>query len=251
MRKIFAFILVDVIFMMVLAGCTGKNHHTSELEGTTDSSETSPVDSSQKPTTPFLPKPTEELVPPPTNDASEGASDTQWNNYFDLNIEVPENVSQGDVFDVVITIRKIQGELGAVEFVLAFDSAKVQGVLTQSGSEMDAFMAEKPTYTLSVSGIELSVSRYEQICLYNSVKGIYVCKFIDLGSYPNAKPGQEFSGLIHDGDLVIKIPFRVSDTVKSGEELVFAMVDGSVMGTTYGTLVNVYGTSDTDATTIT
>jgi hypothetical protein len=112
-------------------------------------------------------------------------------------------------------------------------------------------MAEKPTYTLSVSGIELSVSRYEQICLYNSVKGIYVCKFIDLGSYPNAKPGQEFSGLIHDGDLVIKIPFRVSDTVKSGEELVFAMVDGSVMGTTYGTLVNVYGTSDTDATTIT
>ena len=148
---------------------------------------------------------------------------------------------------MVITIKDIECELDAVEFVLSFDPSKLEGVITESGSAMDAFMAVKPMYALMVSGMELPASRYEQICRYSSDKGVYECRFIDLFRYANAKPGQVYEGLCHDGDLVIKIPFQVLDTA-SNHELMFAMVDGSVKGTTRETLVTVCGTSDTAST---
>ena len=163
---------------------------------------------------------------------------------FTFDIEAPKTAVAGEIIDVIITIKDIKDELDAAEFYLDFDEDKVAGVITQSGSAMDVFMENKPMYTLVVSGVEVPVSRYEQICRYDTTNGVYQCKFIDLFRYQNAKPGEKYYGLINDGDLVVKIQFKVMDTVNEGEELIFSMRDGSVKGTTRGTLLSVQGNSD-------
>ena len=116
---------------------------------------------------------------------------------------------------------------------------------------MNAFMTVVPQYTMEYNGVEVGPApRYEQICRYDAENGVYECRFIDLLQYAMAKPGEENKGLINDGDLVVTIQFTVLDTVAEGDELVFAMVDGSVKGTTRGTLFGVKGYANTAKTVI-
>lgn len=167
------------------------------------------------------------------------------NGDFRLELEAPATVSPGDVIDVVITIRDIRQELVSLEFFLDFDESKVAGVITKFGEDMDAFMTVKPMYTLVAGGMELPVSRYEQICIYDESDGVYECRFMDLLQYPSAKPGETYKGLLKDGDLVITIPFRVLDTVKHGDVLSFRVLDGSAKATTKATLEGVRGSANT------
>lgn len=151
---------------------------------------------------------------------------------FSLELKAPSTAAPGDAIDVVITIKNIQQELLSLEFFLDFDETKVAGVITEFGKAMDAFMTVTPMYTMAVAGMELPVSRYEQICTFNQKDGIYECRFMDLLQYPGAKPGEKYKGLINDGDLVITIPFKVLDGVKHADVLEFKVLDGSAKATT-------------------
>ena len=150
--------------------------------------------------------------------------------YFSLGMSAAVNADDSSIIDVTVTVKDIQEQLDAVEFLLKFDPSKVAGVITESGAEMDAFMTVKPTYTFQISGMELPASRYEQACVYDAANGLYECRFIDLLSYPNAKPGETYNGLINDGDLVITIQFKTLSSVKAGDVLSFSATD--VLGTT-------------------
>jgi hypothetical protein len=122
---------------------------------------------------------------------------------------------------------------------LNFDKDKVAGVVSKSGAAMDAFITTAPMYNLSVAGVEVPVSRYEQICTYNSEKGIYMCRFLDKLTYPGEKPGQSYQGLMRDGELVITIQFRLLDGVSAEEAIAFTTTN--VKGTTRSTLEGVRG----------
>jgi hypothetical protein len=158
---------------------------------------------------------------------------------FALDMKVSANADDSNVLDLVISVKDIERELDAVEFVLNFDKEKVAGVVTKPGAGMDAFITASPTYLFSISGAEVSVPRYEQICTYHSEKGTYMCRFLDKVSYPNAKPGQSYQGLVRDGDLVITIQFRLLDGVSAEETIAFSATN--VKGTTRGTLKSVCG----------
>jgi len=167
---------------------------------------------------------------------------------FTLDIEAPATANKGETINVVITVKNIKQELDAVEFYLTFDPTKVAGVITESGTKMDAFMTTTPQYTMQIGAIELQNTRYEQITRYDAVAGVYECKFLDQLQYTQPKEGEEYKGLINDGDLVITIPFTVLDTVADGDALVFGTVDGTVKGTTRATVTSVEGFADTATT---
>lgn len=169
---------------------------------------------------------------------------------FRLEVNAPAKAQPGDVIDVVITIKDIKMELVSLEFNLIFDKTKVSGVITETGKPMDELMTVTPTYIMEVAGMQLELSRYEQICTYDSSKGMYVCRFMDLLSYPGAKPGATYKGLIRDGDLVITIPFQVLDTVKNGDQLTFQMEADSVRSTTKAELKGVEGTAGSASITV-
>lgn len=164
------------------------------------------------------------------------ASAASEQNQFALDVTASANASDSSLIDVVITVKDIQQELDAVEFDLYFDNSLVEGVVTQSGtaedgsSPMDAFMTVKPMYTLSVSGVEVQVPRYEQICRYDAAAGLYECRFLDTLQYVSPKPGETYSGLINDGDLVITIQFKILEGVELSSEILFSAKD--VKGTT-------------------
>ena len=160
--------------------------------------------------------------------------------YFTLSTSAAVNADDNSLIDVTVTVKDIKEQLDAVEFLLKFDATKVAGVITESGADMDNFMTVKPTYTFQISGMELPASRYEQACVYDAANGLYECRFIDLLSYSNAKPGETYNGLINDGDLVITIQFKTLDTVKAGDNLSFSVTD--VMGTTRDEMLSVPGT---------
>lgn len=162
---------------------------------------------------------------------------------FALDMEVKKNSDDASIIDVNIKVKDIQQELDAVEFTLGFNNKLVSGCITENGSAMDAFMTVKPMYTFVVSGVEVPVSRYEQICTYNAEKGVYVCRFLDILQYANKKPGEVYEGLIHDDDLVITIQFKILDGVSMDREFVFSATN--VKGTTRGTLLSVKGSSVT------
>lgn len=169
---------------------------------------------------------------------------------FRLELEAPATAAPGDIIDVVITIKDIKKELVSLEFNLDFDETKVSGLITEPGKDMDVLMTVVPTYTMEVAGTQLELSRYEQICGYNGAQGVYLCRFMDLLYYPGAKPGVKYQGLINDGDMVITIPFRVLDTVKDGDALLFEVQKDSVRGTTKAELTAVSGIADTAKTTV-
>ena len=164
------------------------------------------------------------------------ASAASEQNQFALDMTASVNAGDSSLIDVVITVKDIQQELDAVEFDLYFDNSLVEGVVTQSGtaedgsSPMDAFMTVKPMYTLSVSGVEVQVPRYEQICRYDAEAGLYECRFLDMLQYVSPKPGETYRGLINDGDLVITIPFKILDGADLSSEILFSAKD--VKGTT-------------------
>ena len=168
------------------------------------------------------------------------ANATTSGSYFTLATTAAVNADDNTLIDVTVTVKSIKEQLDAVEFLLKFDSSKVAGVITESGADMDNFMTVKPTYTFQISGMELPASRYEQACVYDASNGYYECRFIDLLSYSNAKPGETYKGLINDGDLVITIQFKTLDTVKAGDKLSFSVTD--VMGTTRDEMLSVPGT---------
>jgi hypothetical protein len=124
----------------------------------------------------------------------------------------------------------IKQELLAVEYELNFDTILVEGVITESGAPMDAFMTVTPMYIMSYNGMEVPASRYEQICYYDVTEGQYECRFCDLLRYPLEKHGQKYKGLINDGDLVVTIQFRKLDPVDKNEEITFTMTN--IKGTT-------------------
>jgi hypothetical protein len=169
---------------------------------------------------------------------------------FRLDVQAPATVAPGETFDVVITVKDIQAELVSVEFYLDFDERLVSGVITQPGKDMDALMTVMPMYIMEVQGIQLELPRYEQICGYNAKEGIYLCRFMDLLHYPGAKPGVKYPGLIKDGELVITIPFRVSDTAEDGAVLSFSMLEDTVSGTTKAELARTWGTANGVKTTV-
>jgi hypothetical protein len=128
---------------------------------------------------------------------------------FTLDMTATIHPEDTAIIDVMITLKGIQKELNALEFMLNFHKTMVAGVVTENGDDMDAFMTVSPMYTMVIGGMEISSSRYEQICSYDGEAGIYACRFVDSIRYPNAKPGQTYQGLINDGDLVITKKFTV------------------------------------------
>lgn len=172
-------------------------------------------------------------------------------NQFALDMNVVTNADDSSQLDVVITIKDIQQELYAVEFLLDFDDSLVTPVVTQSGEAMDCFMSVKPMYTFVIpgsSGAELQVSRYEQICYYDSINTLYECRFADLLQYANAKEGETYNGLLNDGELVITIPFKLVDGVAANTDIEFTT--SNVKGTAKAALVSVTGIADSAVYTI-
>jgi hypothetical protein len=165
---------------------------------------------------------------------------------FALELSVSANEADKSLLDVVISVKDIAQELDAVEFELNFDKNLVSGIVTESGTPMDAFMTVTPMYTFVVpgaAGTEIPVSRYEQICKYEADQAKYVCRFLDLLKYDYAKEGETYRGLSEDGDLVITIQFRICDGVAVGTNIPFTLTN--VKGTTTKGLNSVSGTGDT------
>ena len=165
---------------------------------------------------------------------------------FALGMTATVNADDASVIDVVISVNSIDQELDAVEFVLDFDQTLVDAVITENGDAMNVFMTTTPMYTYVIPGasaIEVPVTRYEQICSYDAENGQYVCRFLDLLEYDNAKAGETYKGLSEDGDLVVTIQFRIKDTVADGTAIKFTASD--VKGTTREGLNSVTGTGAT------
>ena len=154
---------------------------------------------------------------------------------FSLYMSVSVSVEDPSVIDVVVGVRDIRQALDAVEFVLHFDETLVEGIITENGDAMDAFVTVAPMYTVAIAGMEIPASRYEQICAYHADTGDYACRFVDSLRYPNAKPGEKYEGLINDGDLVITIPFRIVDLPAKGHGIEFSITDA--LGTTRSDLL--------------
>ncbi len=170
----------------------------------------------------------------------EESSEVSVDNPYNLEISVPETAVEGDIIDVVITNKNFIKELDAISFTLDYDETKVEALITTPGNKMDVFMTKTPMYTIVFNGAEGLATRYEQVCSHNSENGYYVCRFIDLISYPNAKEGETYKGLINDGDIVITIQFKVKDTVSAGDKIAFSV--SNVSGTVRTDLVSVSGT---------
>ncbi|MBQ2383626.1 MAG: hypothetical protein II290_06265 [Oscillospiraceae bacterium] len=161
---------------------------------------------------------------------------------FSLYMSASVSVEDPSVIDVVVGVRDIRQALDAVEFVLHFDETLVEGIITENGDAMDAFVTVAPMYTVAIAGMEIPASRYEQICAYHADTGDYACRFVDSLRYPNAKPGEKYEGLINDGDLVITIPFRIVDLPAKGHGIEFSITDA--LGTTRSDLLCVRGVGD-------
>jgi hypothetical protein len=155
--------------------------------------------------------------------------DAYATNQFALGMTAVASQEDSSIINVQITVRNIQQQLDGVEFKLNFNKSQVSGVITNSESDMDSFMTVSPMYTLSLTGTEISVSRYEQICYYDAANGAYECRFVDLLDYPSAKAGQVYNGLINDGDLVITIPFKI---LKPSANTQYTFSVSDVYGTT-------------------
>ena len=176
----------------------------------------------------------------------DNAKATTVSTAFGLDMTASLNADDSSLIDVVISVKDIQQELDAVEFVLDFDQRYVSGVITENGDPMNAFMTVTPMYTYVIPGassMEVPVTRYEQICTYDAVDGKYVCRFLDLLDYSCAKPGEVYKGLSEDGDLVVTIQFRIKDTVADGTAIKFTASD--VKGTTTNGLKSVSGSAAT------
>lgn len=148
---------------------------------------------------------------------------------YALDVTASVNPNDSSIIDVVITAKNFKQELLAVEFLLNFDSTKVEGVLTQY-EEMDAFMTTVPTYIFSYGSVVTILPSFEQICYYDAENSRYEMRFCDLLTYPMAQPGQNINCLSSDGELVITVPFKILDGVKPGTEIEFSVTQ--VKGTT-------------------
>jgi len=197
-----------------------------------------PESPAEKPLEKPIEKPAErpsEDSPADTPEPSTPSVDTA----FGLDMFASVNPEVSTIIDVVISIKDIGQPLDAVEFTLRFDKRYVAGLITESGASMDCFMTVMPTYTLAAGGMEFPVSRYEQICKYDGDSGVYICRFLDSLTYPSAKPGESYSGLIRNGDLVVTIPFRILGVIPANSEILFSVEDAR--GTTRTALESVYG----------
>jgi hypothetical protein len=165
-----------------------------------------------------------------TVSATDSATSIVAEPQFALELVTSEDANDSSIINVVVTIKDIKQELLAVEYELNFDTTLVEGVITECGAPMDAFMTVTPMYIMSYNGMEVPASRYEQICYYDVTEGQYECRFCDLLRYPLEKHGQKYKGLINDGDLVVTIQFRKLDPVDKNEEITFTMTN--IKGTT-------------------
>ncbi len=172
----------------------------------------------------------------PSEDSSE---DFTENGYFGLDMSATLNEEDSSIIDVVLSIKDVKIELDAVEFKLTFDPTLVEGVVQEYETPMDVFMTKVPMYTLVTGGMEFPMRRYEQISAYEPENKYYHLRFIDLLQYQGAKEGEEYHGLINDGDLVVTIQFRILDGVADDAEFIFEAKD--VRGTTRGDYCCVLG----------
>ena len=179
-----------------------------------------------------------EAVEVASSDDTNVSEDTS-DKYLGFDMSATLNADDSSIIDVVLSIKDIKQQLDAVEFLLTFDPAIVEGVVQESEAPMDVFMTKVPMYTMVVQGMEFQMPRYEQICTYEPDNKYYHLRFIDLLQYASAKEGEEYLGLINDGDLVVTIQFRIVDA--NATEFTFTATD--VKGTTTGELVSVPGAS--------
>ncbi len=159
--------------------------------------------------------------------------------YFGFNMSASINAEDSSIIDVVLSIKDIKEELCTIELLLTFDPALVEGVVQESERPMDVFMTKVPMYTMQTGTAEILMPRYEQICTYEPDNKYYHLRFLDLLQYANAKPGEEYNGLINDEDIIITIQFRLLDGVPSNTDLVFEAKD--VKGTATEGLIGVPG----------
>ena len=184
------------------------------------------------------PESSEEASEYPSADVEE-SSEVASDKYFDFDMSATANAEDSSIIDVVISIKDVKEQLHAVEFLLNFDPALVEGVVQESEGPMDVFMTKVPMYTMVVQGMEFQMPRYEQICTYEPENKYYHLRFIDLLQYAGAKEGEEYPGLINDGDLIVTIQFRIIDA----DATEFEFTATNVKGTTTEGLNSVPGTN--------
>ena len=115
-----------------------------------------------------------------------------------LEVTAPATYVPGDTINVTITLKNVvpAGGISLIEFLLYYDSAKVEPVVLNNddtlNAEMDAFLVTAPTK-----------EAWEVMCKLEEAESRYNLSFLTSSATVNAK---------EDGSIVIVIPFKVKDT---------------------------------------
>ncbi len=173
--------------------------------------------------------------------------DIDKNADFVLLLSAVPSETEAGVINAVITLSNIKNELSAIQFSLEYSSNVVEGIYT-TNDEMSKTMTVVPMYKTK---FDVSVPRFEQICVYNKASSRYDCMYVDLLSYPQAADGQTFKGMINDGEMVITIPFKVKSDASVGNIVKFNFVSESVKGTKTETFSGAVGSGNNTSYTLT